>query len=113
MQIVWERGSATARDVTDALAADTGWAYTTVKTLLSRLAAKGVLRETMRAHQAVYEPAVARDAAKRTALRDVVDRAFGGLVPMVRFVLEDEEMDPRERAKLRKLLADLDAKDAG
>lgn len=105
MRVVWDRGAATARDVTDALAGDTGWAYTTVKTLLTRLTQKGALRESMRGNQSVYEAVVGRDQARRAAVRSMVDRAFGGLVPMVRFLLEDETLSEGERTRLRELLA--------
>ncbi len=105
MEIVWSAGSANARDVTDALAADTGWAYTTVKTLMTRLVAKGALTESMEGNAAVYVPAVARDAARRTAVRGLLDRAFGGdLVPMVRFLLDDASVSTAERKRLRALL---------
>lgn len=106
MQIVWRRPPVTARDVADALADRTGWAYTTVKTLLTRLAGKGFVTERMAGNAALYEPAVAEDEARRSALRGLVDRAFGGdLVPMVRFLLDDDELSPRERNRLREMLA--------
>lgn len=106
MQVVWRRPPVTARDVADALAGETGWAYTTVKTLLTRLAAKGAVTERMSGNAALYEPAYAEEDAKRGALRGLVDRAFGGdLVPMVRFLLEDGKLSARERARLREMLA--------
>jgi BlaI family transcriptional regulator, penicillinase repressor len=105
MQVVWRTRPTTARDVVDALATEQGWAYTTVKTLLTRLAAKGVLREEMRGNQAVYEPLVAEDEARRSAVRTLADRAFGGsLIPMARFLLDDEELSSSERRQLRELL---------
>jgi len=109
MQVVWRTGPTTARDVVDALAAERGWAYTTVKTLLTRLAAKGAVREEMRGHRAVYRPRVAEEDARRSAVRSLADRAFGGsLVPMARFLLDGGELSSAERARLREILDEHD-----
>src|SRR5688572_32324984 len=106
MQVVWRKPPVTARDVADALSGETKWAYTTVKTLLTRLVAKGVLAERMSGNAALYEPKFAEEDARRGALRGLVDRAFGGdLVPMVRFLLDDAKLSPKERTKLREMLA--------
>ena len=107
MQVVWRRAPVTARDVREALLAETGWAHTTVKTLLTRLCAKGALGETRVGNASSYTPAVAEDAARRSALRAFAERAFGGdLVPMVRFMIEERELSPRDRARLRRALDD-------
>ena len=109
MQVVWRTGPTTARDVVDALAVEQGWAYTTVKTLLTRLVAKGALREEMRGNQAVYEPLIAEDDAQRSAVRSLADRAFGGsLVPMARFLLDDRDLSSAEREQLREILDEHD-----
>mgnify|MGYP002390148889 CR=1 FL=1 len=46
MRALWARHPATARELLDALAADTGWAYTTLRTLLARLVEKGAVSES-------------------------------------------------------------------
>lgn len=43
MKIFWDKGPMEARDVFAAIPENHGWAYKTVKTLLSRLVAKGTL----------------------------------------------------------------------
>ena len=106
MQAVWDRSPASARDVLDAVGAETRWAYTTVKTLLDRLVAKGALSVRMRANTGLYEPLVTREAARHGAVRALLDRAFdGAFAPMLHFVLTDESLSERERAELRAMLA--------
>jgi len=105
MDAVWRRESATAREVHDDLAGETRWAYTTVKTLLDRLAEKGALRVAKRGNTGVYSPAVTKDEARRTALRGLLDRAFDGAFgPLLHHLIEEEKLSKRDRAELRRLL---------
>ena len=105
MREVWDHAPATARDVVKGLGSSSSWAYTTVKTLLTRLVAKGALCERMEGNTAVYEPLLSEAEARRSAVRDVIERAFGGsLAPMVRYLVDEEELTARDVAKIRKAL---------
>ena len=108
MQALWQQAPATARDVVDRLGPKAGWAYTTVKTMLSRLAAKGAVTEELRGNVALYEPKVTRLSARRSAVRSLVERAFGGAYgAFVHHLIEGERLTARERARLKKLLGEL------
>jgi BlaI family penicillinase repressor len=105
MNVLWKRHPASARDILEAVEAETDWAYTTVKTLLSRLEAKGALRSRMRANTALYEPVLSRANARRSALRAVLETAFhGAFGPMVQFLVSDERLSAKERDELLRLL---------
>jgi BlaI family penicillinase repressor len=105
MREVWSRAPATARDVVDGLGRSSSWAYTTVKTLLTRLEAKGAVRGRRDGNAAVYEPLVSESEARRSAVRDLVERAFGGsLAPVVRFLVDEGDLAPADVAKVRKAL---------
>jgi BlaI family penicillinase repressor len=105
IRALWTRHPASARDVLEALHGETGWAYTTVKTLLARLVAKGAAAVRLRANTSLYEPLLTEDEARRTEVKLLVDRAFGGAsVPLLRFVLADEKLSARDKAELRAML---------
>ena len=105
MQVVWDGPPVAARDVHDALSAETGWAYTTVKTLLERLVEKGALRAAREGRATSYEPVLERGDARRSAVHNLVDQAFGGAVtPLLRFLSTDERLSASERAELSRLL---------
>lgn len=72
MEVVWQLGDATVRDVHDRLASQRKIAYTTVMTTMTRLASKGLLvRDTNElAHR--YRPAVSREAYGRTTVASVL-----------------------------------------
>lgn len=105
MRCVWKLGSASAREVLEALRDDTSWAYTTVKTLMSRLVAKGVLAERKRGKRAHYEPVLSQRDARHDAVASLLERAFdGGVGPLVHFLFRDEKLSRKDRAALRRLL---------
>lgn len=105
MTALWERHPATARELADSLPDEIQWAYTTVKTLLSRLVAKKAVSERKLGNVAVYEPLLTRSRARRSALRTLLDQAFGGAVaPLLDFLADDRGLSRRQRRELMQLL---------
>jgi BlaI family penicillinase repressor len=109
---VWAAGRPLrAREVHDALAPRTGWAYTTVTTLLDRLRRKGAVRETRDGRTRLFAARVSRAEARRSALGALIERAFGGAAaPLLRFVVEEGRLSREERADLLRVLRDERAK---
>src|SRR5947199_7458969 len=87
LDALWTVQQATARQVAEALADKRGWAYSTVKTLLDRMVDKDLVTARQVGNVWEYQPAVAREKARRWAWRRFVDMAFDGAVaPTVAFV---------------------------
>lgn len=76
MDILYRRGRATAAEVREDLSDDP--ADSTVRTQLRVLEAKGHVRHEEEGLRYVYLPALPRHAARRSALRHVVDTFFDG-----------------------------------
>ena len=72
MEVAWELGDATVRDVHRLLSSRRDIAYTTVMTTMTRLAAKGLLRRDTDSLAHRYRPAVAREAYARATVSNVV-----------------------------------------
>jgi predicted transcriptional regulator len=109
MTVLWRAGPASARDVHAELLEATGWAYTTVKTMLDRLVEKGALRPKLRGKQTIYSPAVSQTAARTNALAALVERAFDGrLGGLVAHMADDRALSAKERADLENLLDKLE-----
>ena len=105
MSVVWDRGTASARDVLDVLEAETAWAYTTVKTILARLAGKGALAVEMRGNTSEYQAKVTQEEARQSALLSLADSAFeGSLSPMLHFLANRESLSKKDREELIALL---------
>ncbi len=109
MNALWERHPATARELAERLPEDVNWAYTTIKTMLTRLVAKKAVSERKRANTSVYEPLVSRNKARRSAVRSLLDQAFDGAVePMLDFLAEDRKLSEKQRRQLLQLLEEED-----
>ena len=78
MKVLWEAGDALpVTEIRTALQARRGWEATTVKTLVSRLVAKGALQQEKR-KVFYYRPLSGREAYSDWAAQDLVDRLFKG-----------------------------------
>jgi BlaI family transcriptional regulator, penicillinase repressor len=105
MTVLWAKSPATGRDVHDAVIAETGWAYTTVKTMLDRLVEKGALAVETPRHAAHYRPVVSRADGRRSAVRTLLDQAFGGSpAPLVAHLLNDQRLSKRDRDEITRML---------
>lgn len=106
MNAVWaRRGAATAREVLEAVAAETEWAYSTVKTVLERLVEKGALEAHFEGRAARYRARLSRGRALRAAARSLLAKAFdGAAAPLVHFLVRSERLSAEEREALRRLL---------
>ena len=101
MTALWDKHPATARQIGERLPATVNWAYTTIKTILTRLLEKGAVTEVKEGNTSVYEPAVSRACARKNALRDLADQAFNGAFgPLLHFLVEDQELTATQRDEL-------------
>lgn len=76
MDILFRRGRATAADVMEELPGEPS--YSTVRTQLRVLEEKGHVRHELDGVRFVYMPVLARQAARKSALRHLVDTFFEG-----------------------------------
>jgi predicted transcriptional regulator len=117
MEMVWNRQPATVADVLAALnqAGGRQLAYTTVMTIMSRLAEKGWLAAEKRGraywYQAVYSRQEAEAAAVGAVMRALLDD-FGD-VAVAQFIRELDNIDPGQFARLAKLAEETEDEDAG
>ncbi|HTU26737.1 MAG TPA: BlaI/MecI/CopY family transcriptional regulator [Pirellulales bacterium] len=111
MQVLWDRGLATAREITEAISASEPIAHSTVQTLLRGLEEKGSIAHEAEGRTFVFRALVAEDKFKRSATRDLVKRVFGGNVgSLVAHLLKHERISAEEAAEIRKLVDRRDKK---
>lgn len=78
MEIVWDQGSCSIRDIQEKFVAKKPPAYTTVQTMVYRLEAKKALRRTDKSGPAhLFEAVISQDAARRRVIDDFL-AIFGG-----------------------------------
>ena len=106
LQLLWECGPATIRQLTDALYPRGGTAqYATVQKLLERLEGKGYVARDRSASVHVFTAAVARDELIGGELRRVADRLGGSsMTPLLTCLVDGGGLTAGEKAHLRALL---------
>jgi predicted transcriptional regulator len=103
MQVLWRNGASTVAAVQEALTPQLGQqpAYTTVQTMLNILEKKGKLKRTLVGSSYVYSAHVTEARALGQAVRDLVDRMFGGSSEeLVMSLIKSREIDPAKIAEL-------------
>jgi BlaI family penicillinase repressor len=111
MNALWRRHPATARELIEYLPKDVQWAYTTIKTMLTRLVAKNAVSERKRGNTSVYEPLISRQKARRSALRSLLNQAFDGTVePLLHFIVEDRKLSDKQRNEMIQILQEEEKK---
>jgi predicted transcriptional regulator len=107
MAVLWDRQTATVGDVVVSLAQQRTVSYSTVQTILRILEEKEYVAHDKVARAFIYRPLVDERQARRRALRHLAGRLFKGSPSLlVLNVLHDEEMDPDELRRLKKLIED-------
>lgn len=107
MNALWQGHPATARQIMERLPVGVNWAYTTIKTMLTRLVEKRAVREAKRGNTSLYTPRVSQRKARNSAFRSMLDQAFEGTMgPLVHFLAEERRLTPKQKKELAKLLQD-------
>jgi len=105
MNALWRGYPATARQIAERLPAGINWAYTTIKTMLTRLVEKNALTESKRGNTSLYEPLVSKQKARLNAIKSLADQAFDGAFgPLMHFLLEEEKLSAKQRKELMSIL---------
>lgn len=105
MRVVWKQRSSTVSSVQEGL--EQRLAYTTVQTMLNILVRKGKLRREMQGRAFVYAATVTAEKASSHALRDLVDRMFGGSAEdLVMSLIKSRQIDAQRIAELSKRIGD-------
>jgi BlaI family penicillinase repressor len=104
MNILWDHGPSSVQEVQTRLPGNS--AYTTVQTTLNTMEKKGRTKRTLHGRAYVYEAAIPREAAMKSAVRDLVDRMFSGSVESLMMnLVKTENVDEATIERLRKVVA--------
>jgi BlaI family transcriptional regulator, penicillinase repressor len=99
MQVVWRLGTSNVSAVQAGL--EQKLAYTTVQTMLNILHRKGKLKRKLNGRAYQYSATLSEDRASRHAVRDLIDRMFGGSSEeLVMSLIKTRQIDPKKIAEL-------------
>ena len=106
MSVVWDKGQATVQEVQETLAPRRALAYTTIMTVMSRLAEKGLLTRAKEGRAFVYRPAMAQERAAGSLLQSLVRRLYAGATgkAIAQLLETEEDVDDAELERLEGLI---------
>lgn len=105
IEIVWELGEATVRQVWTRLCRKKELAYTTILTAMQRLERDGWLRHRVDGRKHIYLPTKTRSQAGAGSVRKFVQRMFdGNALLLFRQLVEEGELSDKELRELQKLI---------
>lgn len=105
IKTVWEAEPCAAPAVQEKLFKKTKWTYSTVRTLMDRMVAKGLLAAEKVRNLTLYRSAVTREQAQHGELFYALKHAFNGaLTPMVQCLIEGNDLSAEELKKLESLI---------
>lgn len=108
MEVLWEKSPQTAAEVCEKVCEARGWSMPTVKTLLSRLVAKGAVSTRPDGRRFLYTPRLARADYVGGESRRLVDRLFGGrAAPLFAHLAETEALSDDDIAEIERLLREM------
>jgi BlaI family transcriptional regulator, penicillinase repressor len=110
MEVLWDQSPLTAQEVTERVDPSRGWSGNTVKTMLGRLLAKGVLAHEQDGRRYLYRPTVERGHYAANETRRLADRLFGGrAAPLVAHLADGDGLSAQDIVELEALLKELRA----
>ena len=78
LKALWTLGEANVRSIRQALLPGRNLAYTTVMTIMDRLARKGAVERRKIGRSFLYSPVLSRETLRKLAVRELVDSFFSG-----------------------------------
>jgi predicted transcriptional regulator len=101
MNTLWPIGEGTVREIRDQLAPRLPRAYTTIMTIMDRLARKGIVERRKSGRAYIYRPTLSLEDARTHALGQIVESFFGGSREIAAAYLRDGNSHPGDDGEAR------------
>ncbi len=105
IRAVWEHEPCAAPTIQEALVTTKKWSYSTVKTMMDRMAIKGLLKTEKLRNLILYRSSITTIQAQKGEVMGAVKRAFNGaMTPMMQFLLNSNSFTAEQLAELETLI---------
>ncbi len=105
IQAVWENEPCAAPTVQELLEDRKNWTYSTVKTLMDRMVAKGLLKTERIRNLILYRSVITKLQAQKSEVMRTVKRAFdGAFTPMMQFMLDNHALSQKQLDEFEALI---------
>jgi BlaI family penicillinase repressor len=105
IQAVWENEPCAAPEVQEVLERQKQWHYSTVKTMMDRMARKGLLKTEKIRNLILYRSCITKKQAQKGEVMRAVKRAFNGaMTPMMQFIVDSNSLNEKQLSELEDLI---------
>ena len=105
IKAIWATEPCTATAIQEKLYQQTQWSYSTVRTIMDRMVAKGLLKAEKSGKVTLFQSTVTQEQAQRGELLYALKHAFNGaLTPMVQCLLNAENLSAKDLAELEAMI---------
>ena len=114
LNVLWEKESATVRDVYEIISADKPLTYTAILKLMQIMTDKGLVERDERGKAHLYRAKIAQQETQKGLVDDLIEKVFrGSAMQLVQHLLDSKKTSPEEMKKIRKMInkAEKDAQD--
>ena len=114
LQVIWEQGPSTVREVMNALNHDRPRAYTSVMSLMNVMAEKDLLAQKPKGRAFVYSAKISQTRTQSEIVRDLLGRVFDGSASaLVTHLLEQAKPNSEELDEIRRTISEFARKKGG
>jgi len=107
LKIIWQRGSASVRDVYETILRRRKIAYTTVMTMMKIMEQKKYLKRRLQGRAYIYEGTRPKKQMIREMVGDFINRVFDGSAhPLLAHLVEDRRLSEKDLKKIAKMTRD-------
>lgn len=109
LEVLWQNENCLLGEIVDSLYGKTKWSRNTVHTYLTRMERKGLVKINRKTEPHRYSYSVSRDDCSKKERDILLNKVYGGSVgDLVAAFLKESKITPEEKAKLNKLLDDME-----
>ena len=111
LDVLWDRGSATVREVHEVISGKRAATYTTVLKLMQIMNDKGLVERDQSSKAHIYRPKFTQRHTQTKLVGSLLDKAFrGSALSLVQHVLETKPATKEELAAIRRMIDEAEAK---
>ncbi|MEM1059146.1 MAG: BlaI/MecI/CopY family transcriptional regulator [Verrucomicrobiota bacterium] len=112
LKLLWQRAPQTSQELCEQLEPETNWKPSTVKTLLSRLVAKGAVQTEAHGRAYLFTAVVSEAESQRAEAQSFLERVFsGGVSPLMAHFVESHDLTDEQIREIEALLKKTKRKD--
>lgn len=105
LNVLWEKESATVREVFEVISATKPVAYTTILKLMQIMTEKGLVERNEEGKAHLYRASIAKTETQKGLVNDLLEKVFrGSAMQLVQHLLEAKKTSPEEMKEIRKMI---------